>query len=242
MLDDALAEVLPPRVRFRVAGVRGGGEDVGGAEVRAEALGDDRPAHEFGDGEEFQQLGFVGNLGVAGVGVDAVQEVGLLVVVRGEEDVVDDALEDSVELGWVVFDGGGVEDLAVVFAGVEVVVIVLGEGDLLFVVAEFEVGDVVGFFEGRVVGCAVFLFVFPLFLVGFDLLRRLSGFAGEVACADFAAQDAGLCPVALFNAEGDLLKDEFGLFAPFHGAKGFDLKFAEDVGGGVEVALGFFHV
>ena len=45
-----------------------------------------------------------------------------------------------------------------------------------------------------------------------------------------------------FNAEGDLLKDEFGLFAPFHRAEGFDLEFAEDVGGGVEVALGFFHV
>ena len=81
--------------------------------------------------KSFQELGFVGDLGVARVGVDAVQEVGLLVVVRGEEDVVDDALEDGVELGWVVFDGGGVKDLAVVFAGVEVVVVVLGEGDFV---------------------------------------------------------------------------------------------------------------
>ena len=75
---------------------------------------------------------------------------------------------------------------------------------LLFVVAEFEVGDVVGFFERRVVGCAVFLFVLALFLVGFDLLRRLSRFAGEVACADFAAEDAGLCPVTLFQCRGRL--------------------------------------
>lgn len=60
----------------------------------AEALGDDGPAHEFGDGEGFEELLLVGDEGVAGVGVYAVEEVGLFVVVRGEEDVIDDSLED----------------------------------------------------------------------------------------------------------------------------------------------------
>lgn len=97
VFDDALAEVLPARVSFRIFLVRGrggGGEDVGGAEVVAEALGDDGPAHEFGDGEGLEQLLFVGDEGVAGVGMYAVEKVGLLVVVRCEENVVDDSLED----------------------------------------------------------------------------------------------------------------------------------------------------
>ena len=105
VFDDAFAEVLPALVGFGVGGVGGGGgggrvEDVGGAEVGAEFLGDDGPAHEFGDGEEFEELGFRGDEAVAGVGVDAVQEVGLFVVVGGEDDVVDDSLEDLG--GWFV--------------------------------------------------------------------------------------------------------------------------------------------
>ena len=64
VLDDAFAEVLPAVVGLVVGGEggrggRGGGvEDVGGAEVGAEFRGDDGPAHEFGDGEEFEELGF----------------------------------------------------------------------------------------------------------------------------------------------------------------------------------------
>ncbi len=60
----------------------------------AEAFGDDGPAHELGDGEGFEQLLLVGDEGVAGVGVYAVEKVGLLVIVGCEEDVVDDSLED----------------------------------------------------------------------------------------------------------------------------------------------------
>lgn len=97
VFDDPLAEVLPAGVGLRIFLVRGrgrSGEDVGGAEVGAEALGDDGPAHEFGDGEGFEQLLLVGDKRVAGVGVYAVEKVGLLVVVRCEENVVDDSLED----------------------------------------------------------------------------------------------------------------------------------------------------
>ena len=97
VFDDAFAEVLPAEVGFGVFVSRGrgrGGEDVGGAEMGAEALGDDGPAHQLGDGEGFEQLLLVGDEGVARIGVDAVEEVGLFVVVRGEEDVIDDPLED----------------------------------------------------------------------------------------------------------------------------------------------------
>lgn len=60
----------------------------------AKALGNDGPAHEFRDGEGSEELLLVGDEGVAGVGVDAVEEVGLFVVVGGEEDIIDDSLED----------------------------------------------------------------------------------------------------------------------------------------------------
>ena len=76
----------------------------------AEALGNDGPAHEFGDGEGLEQLLLVGDERVAGVGVYAVEKVGLLVVVGCEKNVVDDPLEDLeavncrnkvVGMGWL---------------------------------------------------------------------------------------------------------------------------------------------
>ena len=100
VLDDTLAEVQPAGVRFGFFALfRRGGKDVGGAEVGAKFLGDDGPTHEFGYGEEFEELLFEGDEGVAGVRVDAVEEVGLFVVVGGEDDVVDYSLENL----WNVF-------------------------------------------------------------------------------------------------------------------------------------------
>ena len=60
----------------------------------AKFFGDYGPTHEFRDGEEFEELLFQGHEGVAGVGVDAVQEVGLFIIVGGEDDVVDYSLQD----------------------------------------------------------------------------------------------------------------------------------------------------
>ena len=94
VLDDALAEVHVAGVGFGVLGGGGGVEDVGGAEVRAVSLVDHGPAHEFGYSEEFEECCFGGDEGVAAIEVDAVEEVGLFVVVRGEDDVVDYSLED----------------------------------------------------------------------------------------------------------------------------------------------------
>ena len=97
MFDHPLAEILPPCVSFRVflvGGCRCSGEDVGRAKVGAEAVGNDWPAHEFRDGESFEQLLLVGDEGVAGVGVYAMEEVRLLVVVGSKQDVVDDSLKD----------------------------------------------------------------------------------------------------------------------------------------------------
>ena len=67
-----------------------------------EFLGDNRPPHEFGDGEEFKQLCLRGDESVAGIGMDAVEEVRLLVVVVRENNVVNHSLENlkgDVRLG-----------------------------------------------------------------------------------------------------------------------------------------------
>lgn len=98
VLDDPFAEIEVTSVGFGIFGRGGVGENVGSAEMRAEFFGDDGPAHEFGDGEEFKELGFGGDEGVAGVGLDAVEEVGLFVVVGGEDDVVDYTLENLEKL------------------------------------------------------------------------------------------------------------------------------------------------
>lgn len=45
------------------------------------------------DGEELEELGLDRNLSVAGVRLNAVKKVGLLIVVRSEDNVVNDALE-----------------------------------------------------------------------------------------------------------------------------------------------------
>ena len=94
MFNDALSKILPSCVSLGVFRILGRRENVCGAEMGPEALGDDGPAHEFGDGEGLEEFFLFGDFGVAGVGVDAVEEVGLFVVVGGEEDVVDYSLED----------------------------------------------------------------------------------------------------------------------------------------------------
>jgi len=46
------------------------------------------------DREEFEKLGIEGYLGISGISVDAVEEIGLLIVVGSEDNIVDYSLED----------------------------------------------------------------------------------------------------------------------------------------------------
>lgn len=97
MLDDSFAEVFPPLeglVVFGLVGLRV--EDVGAAEVRPECFGDVGPSHQLMDCELFQELGFHWHERVAAILLYPVEKIGLFVVVRGQEDVVDDTLESLV--------------------------------------------------------------------------------------------------------------------------------------------------
>lgn len=95
MFNDTLPEILPARMGFGVFRRDGWrrGENVCGAEVGPKLFGNDWPAHKFGDREEFQKLRFKGNKAVAGVDVYAMEKIGLLVVIRRQDDVIDDSLK-----------------------------------------------------------------------------------------------------------------------------------------------------
>jgi hypothetical protein len=85
-------------------------------------------------------------------------------------------------------------------AHVQILGVVLGQLDLLPVVAQLEVCDIV-LLLGLLLGLALLL---ALLLFLFELLCCL-GFPGQVPRADLAGEDAGLCPIANLDAEGHLL-------------------------------------
>ena len=116
----------------------------------AKALGNNGPAHQFRDSEGFQKLLLIRDEGIAGIGVDAVEEVGLFIVVGSEEDVVDHSLKDlrisdhglgacwrnpyRVQLFRIFLYGVGVQNLPIVFACIQIFVLVLCQRDLLLVI------------------------------------------------------------------------------------------------------------
>ena len=135
----------------------------------------------------------------------------------------------------ILLDRLGIQHLSVVLAHVEVLGIVLGQDDLLLVVAQLEVRHVVLLLLGHLLTAGL-LFI-ALFLLLLQLLGRLLGPPRQVPRADLAAQDAGLRPVAALDAQRHLGQDELGLLAPVHRAKRLDLQLAQDVSGRLEVAL-----
>ena len=95
MLNDTLTKILPSLVRLLIRRlIRSSIKDIGAAEMGAKELRYFRPSHKFGNGEEFEELGIERNLGVSGIFVDTVEEIGLFVVVWSEDYIVDDSLED----------------------------------------------------------------------------------------------------------------------------------------------------
>ena len=141
------------------------------------------------------------------------------------------------QLRGVLLDRLGVQHLPVVFADIEVLLVVLREGDLLLVEPQLQVRHVVCRLDGRVVNAARLLLLFALFLVLLQLLGCLLRSPRKVLGADLPAQNACLCPVALLYAKRNLLQDELGLLSSGHRAEGLDLELAEDVRRRGDVAL-----
>ncbi len=136
----------------------------------------------------------------------------------------------------------GIQDLTVMLTSIQILLLMLRERNLLLKVPKLQVRDIILLLHRWIIHPPIPLLLLPLLLFLLNLLGRPLGLPREIFRADFSAQDRGLGPIAFFYAQCYLFKDEFGFLAALHGAKGFDLQFAEDIGCGVEVALGFLHV
>lgn len=64
----------------------------------AKSLSNLWPSHQLVDSKESEKLSLRGDFCIAGVLVNSVEEIVLLVVVGGEDDKVDDALQDLEEV------------------------------------------------------------------------------------------------------------------------------------------------
>jgi hypothetical protein len=102
MLDDTLAEILPSLVSLLICRLtRSNIKNICAAEMRTKELRNFWPSHEFVNGEELEELGIEWYLGISGISVNAMEEVGLFVVVGGEDDIVDDSLQDLEKLAYI---------------------------------------------------------------------------------------------------------------------------------------------
>lgn len=162
-----------------------------------------------------------------GVSVDAVKEVGLLVIVGGEDDVKDDSFKDLFPISITAMLAWGTEiayalqlcrifnhtrcaiHRSIVLANVDVFIILLRQLDLLVVELELQV-------------------------------RYLN--IVEVLCRDLPRENRGLCEVTTLNTQLDLLQDEICLFPPVHRPKGLDLELTKDVSCAREVVSGLANV
>jgi len=85
----------------------------------------------------------------------------------------------SLELFGIFFNRLRVQHLPVMLAGFQILVIVLGESNLLFIVTELEIRDVVFGLLGRIVRSSVLLPLFLLLALLLQLLWRLLGFRAK---------------------------------------------------------------
>ena len=106
-------------------------------------------------------------------------------------------------------------------AHIKVLVIVLGQDDLLLVVLELQVGNIVLLLIRDLLASCLLLL--PLFSLLLELLFRLLGLAREIPRADLSAENTGLGPIANLDTETDLCQDELDLFPPLHGAERLNL-------------------
>jgi len=142
----------------------------------------------------------------------------------------------------VVCDRLRIQDFSVVFADIEVLVVVVGEGDLLIVVTELEVGHIVLHLHRGLIRSTGLLALLRLLLELLDLFRALLWLAVEIPLVDLADEDRSLCPVPTLDTQSNLLQDELRLFPPCHRSKGLHLQLAQDISRRIKITLRLFDV
>jgi hypothetical protein len=124
-----------------------------------------------------------------------------------------------------------------VLADIEVLVIVVGQSDLLVIVTQLKIGHIVIHLHRSLIRPTGLLSLLRLLLELLNLFGTLLWFPGKVPLVNLADEDRGLCPVSTLNTQPNLLQDEFGLFPSGHRSKCLHLQLAQNVGRGIEVAL-----
>jgi hypothetical protein len=132
----------------------------------------------------------------------------------------------SLELFGIFFNRLGVQHLPVMLAGFQILVIVLGESNLLLIVTELEIRDVVFGLLGRIVRSSVLLPLFLLLALLLQLLWRLLGLSRKVSRTYLPAENGCLGPIALVDAQPNCL----------------NLQLAEDIRRGFDIPLLLFDV
>ena len=131
-----------------------------------------------------------------------------------------------MELFRILLHRFGVQNLAVVLARLEILVVVLSKGDLLLVISQLEIRDVVFLLFRRIIHTARLLSFCSILLLLLQLLCCLFRLAREIFGGDLPAKNSSLRPVTLLNAKRHLLQDEFRLLPSLHGSESLDLKLA----------------
>jgi hypothetical protein len=93
---------------------------------------------------------------------------------------------------WVFFHRLGVEDLSIMLTNIEILAVMLGKDNLLFIVSELQIRHILVSLWGWVVRMTAFLLLLKGFLILFDLLGTLLRFACKISPVDLAAEDSSL--------------------------------------------------
>ncbi len=120
-------------------------------------------------------------------------------------------------------------------AHIEIFIVMFGQHDLLLVIPQLQIRDIIFFHFFDLL--ALFHLLFALLLFFLDLLGGFLRFARKVLGADLAAENRGLRPVVVLDAELDLIEDEFCFLASLHRSKRLDLQLAQHICGTFNIAL-----
>lgn len=108
----------------------------------------------------------------------------------------------GTELLRVVLDRLGVQNLPVVLANLQVLVVVVGKDNLLLIVTQLQIRYILVNLCWRLIRLASLFLFLSLLLFLLELLGRLLGFAGKIfLVVDLATQDSSLCPISSLNAK-----------------------------------------
>jgi len=120
-------------------------------------------------------------------------------------------------------------------ACIQILVIVLRQGDLLLIVLQLEIRNIILDRLWNIFSLCPLLLT--LFLLLLQLFLGLFGLSRQIFRADLPAEDASLRPVIFLYAKRNLCQDEFGLLSPLHRPESLNLQLAQNFFCRLQIAL-----